>query len=529
MLIRIHTVQPSVLLPVPVLLEVNISRGIKFHLSGNVHTSIKENRQRIYATLKNEGWHWPGQRITLNFRPLELLKKGSHYDLPMAIGILGASGQIATELLAKTLFFGAVQLDGTIEPCREARNLLETAYREGLHRVVLNIPSKQMRRLSAEYHMLEIVNVSTLKEAIKFLQLGVLPEVPTQEQEGEEVNDYGCFSEVKGLDAFKRALEIAATGGHHILLKGAPGIGKTMLLNRFPSILPPVAPSDKSLLAMLGNNTGGSTFGGRRPFIKTMTDESIKSLFGSKEIQSLKDQFELTEQEVFWRTKVETMSKAVLGKFHAALGGTLFLDELPTLSRGVLDALLLHMDRYRAQMIMAMNPCHCGYFNHPEIDCTCTAINLHRYQGVLSGALLDRIDLQLTQGHTAPKGKSESSEKIRGRVLKGYEIQMERSDKQNARLTLDELKPLVLHNNTMKRSFLNHLKVQKWSLRKQRSLLSVVLTIADLEGLIPGKKHLEEAVKLSTFSPTAEGAKKSSAQYKRPTIVLGPGMKVRQN
>ena len=529
MLIRIHTVQPSVLLPVPVLLEVNISRGIKFHLSGNVHTSIKENRQRIYATLKNEGWHWPGQRITLNFRPLELLKKGSHYDLPMALGILGASGQISTELLNNTLFFGAIQLDGSIEPCKEAHNLLEIAYQEGLHRVVLHVPSGQMRRLSAEYHMLEIVNISTLGEAIGYLQRGVVPETPVSEHSEEARQDYGCFSEVKGLDTFKRALEIAATGGHHVLLKGAPGIGKTMLLNRFPSILPPVAPCDKSLLAMLGSGPGVSTFGGRRPFIKTMTDESIKSLFGSKDIQGLKDRFELTQQEVFWRTKVITMGKAVLGKFHAALGGVLFLDELPTLSRGVLDALLLHMDRYRTQMVMAMNPCHCGYFNHPEIECTCTAINLHRYQGVLSGALLDRIDLQLMQGYAAPKGKSETSEKIRRRVLEGYKIQLDRSGKQNARLTLDELKPLVLHNSSMKRTFLNYLKNQQWSLRKQRSILSVVLTISDLAGQTPGIKHMEEAVMLSRFTQKEEGVKKSSTQYKRPTIVLGPGMKVRSN
>ena len=528
MFIRIHTVQPSVLLPVPVLLEINISRGIKFHLSGNVHTSIKENRQRIYATLKNEGWHWPGQRITLNFRPLELLKKGSHYDLPMAIGILGASGQIATELFEKTLFFGAVQLDGTVESAKDAYNILETAYREGLRRVVMHVPAKQMRRLSAEYHMLEIVNISTLKEVIEYLQRGTLPESRLQGDRDEDYVDHNCMSEVKGLDDFKRALEIAAAGGHHVLLNGAPGIGKTMLLNRFPTILPPVAPSDKSLLAML-SHSDNSTLGGRRPFIRTMTDESIKSLFGSKEIQALKDQFELTEQEGFWRTKVHFMSKAVLGKFHTSLGGALFIDELPTLSRGVLDALLLHMDRYRAQMIMAMNPCHCGYFNHPEIDCTCTAINLHRYQGVLSGALLDRIDLQLMQRPTAPKGKSETSVQIRSRVLSGYKIQMDRCGLQNARLTLDELKPLVLHNNAMKRSFLNHLKVHKWSLRKQRSLLSVVLTIADLEGLVPGRKHMEEAVMLSRFSPTEDGAKKSSAKYKRPTIILGPGMKVRQN
>jgi magnesium chelatase family protein len=187
------------------------------------------------------------------------------------------------------------------------------------------------------------------------------------------------------------------------------------------------------------------------------------------------------------------------------------------------------MDRYRTQMVMAMNPCHCGYFNHPEIECTCTAINLHRYQGVLSGALLDRIDLQLMQGYAAPKGKSETSEKIRRRVLEGYKIQLDRSGKQNARLTLDELKPLVLHNSSMKRTFLNYLKNQQWSLRKQRSILSVVLTISDLAGQTPGIKHMEEAVMLSRFTQKEEGVKKSSTQYKRPTIVLGPGMKVRSN
>ena len=199
MLIRIHTVQPSILLPVPVLLEVNISRGIKFHISGNVHGSIKENRQRIYATLKNEGWHWPGQRITLNFRPLELLKKGSHYDLPMAVGILGASGQISTELLDKSLFYGAIQLDGTIEPAAAPFKLLQTAYHSGHKRVILNIPATSVRSLSAEFHTLEIVNVSKFSEVIAFLQKGILPiNEDTNIPELEE-NSHGCFSDVKGL------------------------------------------------------------------------------------------------------------------------------------------------------------------------------------------------------------------------------------------------------------------------------------------------------------------------------------------
>ncbi len=523
MLIRIHTVQPSILLPVPVLLEVNISRGIKFHISGNVHASIKENRQRIYATLKNEGWHWPGQRITLNFRPLELLKKGSHYDLPMAVGILGASGQISTELLDKTLFYGAIQLDGTIEPAAAPFKLLQTAYHGGHKRIILNVPSNRMPRLSAEFHTLEIVNVSKFSEVVAFLQKGVFPINKDTNLPQLDENSHGCFSDVKGLQSFKRALEIAASGGHHVLLNGAPGIGKTMLLARFPSILPPMNTSDRSVFAMI-NEEHGSTFGGR-PVINTVPEESIKSLFGSKEVQALKDYLEI-DNSANWKSEVSAVSKGVLGKFHRAYGGALILDELPTFSKSVLDALLLHMDRHRVQMIMAMNPCHCGYFNHPEKECTCSAAAFHRYQGILSGALLDRVDLQLMHTLSASKVESETSLTIQRRVVESYERQIDRSAVQNARLSLDDLKPIVLHNDAMKRHFLNHYKTAMWSLRKQRSLLSVTLTIADLEGVRPSKKHLDEAVALSVFSAKASVGESKRRTYKHPTVVLGPNIKV---
>lgn len=524
MLIRIHTVQPSILLPVPVLLEVNISRGIKFHISGNVHGSIKENRQRIYATLKNEGWHWPGQRITLNFRPLELLKKGSHYDLPMAVGILGASGQISTELLDKTLFYGAIQLDGSIEPAAAPFKLLQTAYHSGHKRVILNVPATSMRRLSAEFHTLEIVNVSKFSEVVAFLQKGVFPINKDTNLPQLDENSHGCFSDVKGLQSFKRALEIAASGGHHVLLNGAPGIGKTMLLARFPSILPPMNTSDRNVFAMI-NEERGSTFDGRRPVISTVPEESIKSLFGSKEVQAIKDKLELGNSTK-WNSGVRAVSKGVLGKFHRAFGGALILDELPTFSKSVLDALLLHMDRHRVQMIMAMNPCHCGYFNHAEKECTCSAAAFHRHQGILSGALLDRVDLQLMLTPSTSKVESETSLTIQRRVVESYERQIDRSAVQNARLSLDELKPIVLHNDAMKRHFLDHYKEVKSSLRKQRSLLSVSLTIADLEGVRPSKKHLDEAVALSVFSAKASVGESKRRTYKRPTVVLGPNIKV---
>src|SRR6056300_377895 len=196
MLIRIHTVQPAVLLPIPVLLEVNISRGIKFHVSGNVHTSIKENRQRVYATLKNEGWHWPGQRITLNFRPLELLKKGNHYDLAIAIGILGASGQISTELTNNTLFYGALNLDGTVEQAEHAFQILEVAKRNNFKRVVLNISNKYVNRINAQFLNIEIINIESFKEVIAYLQHAVLPEIKDLEEVDIDKKGSLCFSDV---------------------------------------------------------------------------------------------------------------------------------------------------------------------------------------------------------------------------------------------------------------------------------------------------------------------------------------------
>ena len=174
----------------------------------------------------------------------------------MAVGILGASGQISTELLDKTLFYGAIQLDGTIEPAAVPFKLLQTAYHGGHKRIILNVPSNRMPRLSAEFHTLEIVNVSKFSEVVAFLQKGVFPINKDTNLPQLDENSHGCFSDVKGLQSFKRALEIAASGGHHVLLNGAPGIGKTMLLARFPSILPPMNTSDRSVFAMINEERG---------------------------------------------------------------------------------------------------------------------------------------------------------------------------------------------------------------------------------------------------------------------------------
>lgn len=524
MMIQIMTVQPAAILPVPVIIEVNISRGIKFHLSGNVHTSIKENRQRIYATLKNEGWHWPGQRITLNFRPLDLLKKGTHYDLPMAVGILAASGQINTTWIANTAFFGAVQLDGTIEPSLDSFGILEVLQRQGIKRAVLHVASTDLQRLSASFPSIDIINVSTMKEAIDYLQVGEkFTTVSTAPPSSKllVIEDHGCFSEVKGLQTFKRALEVAAAGGHHVLLNGAPGIGKTMLLERFPSILPEVNPEDAQIVAMMASKNGAD-FGGHRPFVRSVTTDSMKMLFGCKEVQQIKDYFEISDAFSAWKTLPKLSTKAALGKFHRALGGVLFIDELATFPRSIHDALLNHLERYRVQLVMAMNPCHCGYFNHPSISCTCPAAHLHRYQSTLSGALTDRIDFQLSNPPHSKIIRPERSEEIKERVEKAYQRQMNRSGQQNARLTLEQLKPLVLYNDSMKRIFLNRLKTHKWSLRKQRSVLSMTLSIADLCDTNPLPQHLEEAARSSSFeiNETSKEEHTSRTKFQRPKLII---------
>ena len=527
MLIRIHTVQPAVLLPIPVLLEVNISRGIKFHVSGNVHTSIKENRQRVYATLKNEGWHWPGQRITLNFRPLELLKKGNHYDLAIAIGILGASGQISTELTNNTLFYGALNLDGTVEQAEHAFQILEVAKRNNFKRVVLNISNKYINRINAQFLNIEIINIESFKEVIAYLQHAVLPEIKDLEEVDIDKKRSLCFSDVKGLTSIKRALEIAAAGGHHILIKGSPGIGKTMLLDRFSSILPQINPADRALISVL-SKIDESLTSGSRPIVKSVAEETVKSLFGSKEIQALKDHFQVADGIGFIDNEVLAISKGVLGKFHLALGGVLCFDELPTLSRAVLDAITLHMDCYRVQMIMAMNPCHCGYFDHPEVECSCSASNLHRYDGALSGALLDRIDLQVAHNQVEEKGKLETSATIAARVRLAFERQLKRSETQNARLSIDTLKQLILSNDAMKLEFQKLTIKNSWSLRKQRIVLCTALTIADLDDCSPKVEHLLEAVKFSSFHLLDSTNKVEKQKYSRPSVILGANLKIEE-
>ncbi len=527
MLIRILTIQPSFLLPIPISLEVNISRGIKFHIVGNVHSSIKENRQRIYTTLKNCGWHWPGQRITLNFRPLEIHKSGSHYDLPIAIGILAASGQIKSTYLENHLFCGALQLDGQIEETKNVFNVLECAFQNGIDKVVLNTKSADTQRFRNFFKSIEVINVSQLSEVVHYLQYRKMPVVDCDAKHNDLEQFYGCFSEVNGLVAYKRALEIAAAGNHSVLLIGAPGIGKTMLLSRIDSIMPPINPDDIRVTEMITSKLERN-YSQLRPFIKIAPVESIKSLFGSIRIQNQRSLF--MEKEVAGKLQQITdqiSNQDELGKYHYAIGGAMFMDEISSYPKAILDTLQIHMDDSNVQFLMAMNPCHCGYFNHPVMHCDCTASNLNRYQGILSGALKDRIDLMPPNTLMEENVVNEKSSVIKTRVHKAWERQIQRQGKQNGKRTLKELMNWVLKDGYLKQVFLKQLKTHKWSLRKQRSILSVAATIADLNQAIPSIDHLKESMVLSNSEGNPESSAGKIARGKSPTVILAPDIKIK--
>jgi len=495
MLVQVHTMQPTPFIPYHVVLETNVSRGIKFHLSGNVHPSLKENRQRVYTVLKNSNWHWPGQRITLNFRPVEVLKKGGHYDLPMAVGILAASRQIECRLLEKTMLYGGVKLNGDIEECSSAYTLLESAKRFGFKRVVMRLPEGYIRALKNVFQQLDIIHVSTFAEVVEFLQHGKIPMF--QENLNFRIESTPmCFSEVRGLDAFKSGLEIAAAGGHHILLNGSPGIGKTMLLERYSTILPDINPAEEVLVAMI-RSIKKVQHSKRRPMIRSVNSDTLKSLFGGRHLQVLKSLFEEFQVDNFFQDIHQSCSlKENLSKYHCALGGTLCFDEVVQLPKSVLDGLLHHMDCYKTQFLMAMNPCQCGYHNHPNVACSCTPASFHRYKSLLSGAFKDRVDLILEHSGILERGKQESSEAIKKRVVNAWRVQIERQGTQNSRLSIEELKERVLVSKELTGYFKKVSGLHRWSFRRMRSALSLILTQADLNNEPPGLKHARAIVQL---------------------------------
>jgi magnesium chelatase family protein len=479
----------------PITVEVSITRGIKYFIVGLADTALKESKQRIYTAIKNTQFHWPGQRITINLAPTTTRKFGTLLELPIALGVLAASGQFPTDRLEAYLIVGTLGLDGGVVPVEQPYQLLELAKRLGKKGVVLNTYSAQHTYLNERQHPALCV-VRSLKEAVSFFQTGQLPAAanaalrppqPQSAQWRQERAAFGCFSEVAGQRPLKRALEVAAAGGHHALIVGPPGVGKTMLCERLPSILPPITPCDQPWLN--GIHSSGTSeenplvFQKLRPFLKRSPPLTKRQLLGS--LPDTAGQVVQQFRNALVPLDPPVAAPKVLGDVLATLGGVYCIDELHTTSARIRDMLLQPMNDHVHQLIGIMNPCHCGNFGHHDRKCRCTASSLSGFQGMLSGALLERFDMYLFVPSMSwqEEAATERSVVIYRRVQAAWLRQIQRQGKQNAQLSLDELEAYSMMTKRDWRAYYRMAARYNLSNRAQRNWLALSRTLADLDGV----------------------------------------------
>lgn len=479
----------------PITVEVSITRGIKYFIVGLADTALKESKQRIYTAIKNTQFHWPGQRITINLAPTTTRKFGTLLELPIALGVLAASGQFPTDRLEAYLVVGTLGLDGGVVPVEQPYQLLELAKRLGKKGVVLNTYSAQHTYLNERQHPALCV-VRSLKEAVSFFQTGQLPAAanaalrppqPQSAQWRQERAAFGCFSEVAGQRPLKRALEVAAAGGHHALIVGPPGVGKTMLCERLPSILPPITPGDQPWLN--GIHSSGTSeenplvFQNIRPFLKRSPPLTKRQLLGS--LPDTAGQVVQQFRNALVPLDPPVAAPKVLGDVLATLGGVYCIDELHTTSARIREMLLQPMNDHVHQLIGIMNPCHCGNFGHHDRKCRCTASSLSGFQGMLSGALLERFDMYLFVPSMSwqEEDATERSVVIYRRVQAAWLRQIQRQGKQNTQLSLDELEAYSMMTKRDWRAYYRMAARYNLSNRAQRNWLALSRTLADLDGL----------------------------------------------
>ncbi|WP_321519467.1 YifB family Mg chelatase-like AAA ATPase [uncultured Bacteroides sp.] len=467
-------------------IEVNSTRGCMFHLVGLPDSAVKESHERILSALQVNGYKFPTSQIVINMAPADIRKEGSAYDLPLAIGMMAAKGNVSPEKLSKHIIMGELSLDGSLQTIKGALPIAIKAREEGYEGLIV---PRQNTREAAVVNNLKVYGVDNIKEVIEFFngekELEQTVVNTRDEFYSQQASFDFDFSDVKGQENVKRALEVAAAGGHNLIMIGAPGSGKSMMAKRLPSILPPLS---------LGES------------LETTKIHSVAGKLGKETSLIAKRPFRSPHHTISQVAMVGGGAYPQPGEISLAHNGLLFLDELPEFNRSVLEVLrqpledrMISVSRAKYSidypagfmMIASMNPCPCGYYNHPTKACVCNSGQVQKYLNRISGPLLDRIDIQIEIvpvpfEKMSDKRVSESSTEIRERVIKARQIQEQRYADHpgiysNAQMTTKLLHAFAEPDSTGLALLKNAMNRLNLSARAYDRILKVSRTIADLE------------------------------------------------